>query len=388
MTPPALVFGWRTAVLTVVSGQALIIAALLLQTIRNRTANRLLAALLVVVVGVLTPFTIGFAGFYDRFPWLSFAPFAVPLAVGPLVWGYAVALVSGAAPRRFAWALAPGLAQFAYQGVCFLLPLQAKTHWDALSAPWADPLFSVAVIASLAAYTGLSLQTLWQYRAYLGAVTADEQRYAARWLRNALCAVIVVLVVETAYQGWEFAFGKLSYFGVFGLYLTLAAVALYLAMEGWRHAELPFPSRVHAPETEPAAPVGRERDWSALGRAFAARVEAQGWWRDPDLALPGLAARLGVNTHQLSRALNDGLDVNFATFINGLRARAVADGLARGRSEDLLTLALEAGFNSKASFNRAFKAALGVSPSDYRRAHGGSKSEYSAHATVVRRAET
>jgi AraC-like DNA-binding protein len=388
MTSQSLVFGWRTAVLTVVSGQALVIAALLLQTARNRLANRLLAALLIVVVGVLTPFTIGFAGFYDRYPWLSFAPFAVPLAVGPLVWGYATALVTGAAPRRFAWHLAPGAAQFAYQGVCFLLPLKTRTAWDALSDAWADPLVSVAVIASLAVYTRLSLLALRRYRAWLGGVIADEQRFAARWLRNALAAVMLVLVAEAAYQAWEFAFGRLSYFGVFGLYLTLAAVALYLAMEGWRHAELPFPALPAAGAPAPAPASGRDRDWPAVGRLWAARIEAEGWWRDPDLTLADLAARLGVNTTYLSRALNDGLDMNFASFINGLRARAVAGALREGRPEDLLTLALEAGFNSKASFNRAFKAALGVSPSDYRRAHGVSKPEHSRAVGDLRRART
>jgi AraC-like DNA-binding protein len=80
--------------------------------------------------------------------------------------------------------------------------------------------------------------------------------------------------------------------------------------------------------------------------------------------------------------------MNFATFINGLRARAVAGSLIEGRSEDLLTLALEAGFNSKASFNRAFKAALGVSPSEYRRAQGVSKSEHSLAVGDLRRART
>jgi AraC-like DNA-binding protein len=93
-----------------------------------------------------------------------------------------------------------------------------------------------------------------------------------------------------------------------------------------------------------------------------------------------------VNTHHLSRGLNLGLGVNFATFINDLRAQAVAEALSAGQSEDLLTLALEAGFNSKASFNRAFRAALGVSPSTYRRRREVSKSEYVGAVSKLRRA--
>jgi len=39
-------------------------------------------------------------------------------------------------------------------------------------------------------------------------------------------------------QIWEFVFGGLTYFSVLGLYLTFSALALCLAIEGWRHADL------------------------------------------------------------------------------------------------------------------------------------------------------
>lgn len=393
MHGPALLFGWRTAILGLVSGQVLLIAIALLQPARNRLANRILAALLVVVVGLLTPFTIGFAGFYDAFPWLSFAPFAIPLAVGPLVYGYSHALITGAAARRFRWHLAPAATQFIYLCVCFALPLRDKNAWDALTSAWADPLISSAAIASLAIYAVLSLRLLSRYRAGLGEVVADESRYAARWLGRALAAVLVVVGVEVGYQTWEFVFGRLTYFSVLGLYFTFSALALYLAIEGWRHADLSFPRLNEQGLAETTTPdsvsvPSRDKDWRDLGARWAARVQAEEWWRDPDLTLPSLAARLGVNTHHLSRGLNLGLGVNFATFINDLRAQAVAEALNAGQSEDLLTLALEAGFNSKASFNRAFRAALGVSPSTYRRRREVSKSEYLAAVSKVRRARS
>ncbi|CAN5555070.1 AraC family transcriptional regulator [soil metagenome] len=363
-----LVFGWRTAILLVVSIQVAALAIALARTARNRLSNRILAALLAVFVGLLTPFTIGFAGFYDRWPWLSFAPFAVPLAVGPLVYGYTVARLSGAPPRRFWLHLAPAFAQFLYQSVCFALPLATKNRWDdRVHAPFIDPAISLATLVGLAVYSGLALRRLRLHRATLGERVSDEQRHAAAWLGRSLVAVMVTLGVWGGYQGWQMLVRRLTYFDVFGLYLVLAALALYLAVEGWRHADLVTPASRSDPDPAPATP-GPGKDWRTLGEGWAERTRLGGWWRDPDLSLPDLAARLGVNTTYLSRGLNDGLGVNFAGLINGLRARAVADALAAGRGEDLLTLALEAGFNSKASFNRAFKAQLGVSPSAYRRA--------------------
>ena len=384
MTHPDLVFGWRTALLTVVSGQVLLLAGALLGAARNLTANRSLAALLVVIVGMLTPFTIGFAGFYDAWPWLTFAPFAVPLALGPLVYAYASALVTGVPPRRLVLHMAPAAVQFVYQAVCFALPMPIKLAWDThIHAPWIHPAANVAAIASLAVYAVFALRLLNRYRIALGEVVADDQRYAARWLRNILVAVLVVLVAEAVYQAWETVFGSLSYFDVFGLYLIFSALALYLAVEGWRHADRRFP---RLEDTAPVPDVaGRPKDWRALGERWAARTRTEAWWREPELTLADLAARLGVNTHHLSRGLNEGLGMNFAGLINGLRAQAVADALTEGRREDLLTMALDAGFSSKASFNRAFLSVFGVTPSAYRRALDVSKSKHSAPDAKVRR---
>ncbi len=366
-----LVFGWRTAILGLVSLQVLLLAAALLGAPRNRAANRILGGLLVVVVGLLTPFTIGFAGFYDAWPWLSFAPFAVPLAIGPLAWAYSVALTTGRAPRRLRLHLAPAMAQFAYQSACFALPLAAKDFWnDRVHEPFVDPLVSGATLIGMAAYCIAALRRLGRYRAGLAAVVSDEHRYAAGWLGRYLGATIVALAVWSGFQGWEIAFGRLSYFNLMGLYLVLSGLALYLAIEGWRHADLvfPAPARVEATGLEGAGPAGR--DWRLFGERWAERTRREGWWREPDLDLADLAARLGTNTTYLSRALNEGLGVNFAGFVNGLRARAVAEAMVAGEAGDLLSLAFDAGFSSKASFNRAFKSEFGMSPSAWRRAQG------------------
>jgi AraC-like DNA-binding protein len=54
--------------------------------------------------------------------------------------------------------------------------------------------------------------------------------------------------------------------------------------------------------------------------------------------------------------------------INGFRVEAVKTALTERRGE-LLAIAHEAGFSSKASFNRVFREHTGVSPSAWRTAH-------------------
>lgn len=109
-----LAFGWRTAVLLTAFVQLVMLAAALVAPIRNRIANRTLAGLLLILAGMITPWMIGFAGFYDKWQWLSFAPFALSLAIAPLVYLYVHSLVTGAWPRRALRHLIPAAVQFAY----------------------------------------------------------------------------------------------------------------------------------------------------------------------------------------------------------------------------------------------------------------------------------
>ena len=356
-------FGWRTAVLTVAVAQLLILAAALTGTIANRTANRTLAALLMMLAEQVMPWLIGFSGFYDKWMWLTFAPFQITLAVAPLGWLYVVALTEGAWPERSWRHLIPATLQFAYLAGCFaLLPLPAKLDWADASGAAVSLLSGAALLAQMAWYVPKAARQLRRYRTALGEHVADEQRYAGRWLAAALAALGALFVVWTAYLIRDLV-APLGYTGLMGLYLAMAACALFLGIEGWRHAALPFPRLGDLQ----LAPAPEPRDWAALGREWAERVRTEGWARDPDLTLARLARRLGTNTGYLSRAINQGEGTNFASFIARLRAEAVAQRLRDGDATDLLTIALEEGFGSKASFNRAFTAALGEVPSAYRR---------------------
>lgn len=359
-----LAFGWRTAILLVAEVQLLLIAAALTRPIINRTANRTLAALLLLLASIVTPWLIGFAGFYDKWPWLSFAPFQVTLAVAPLFYFYVHALVAGGWPPRAARHLLPGIAQFAFLAGSFLLPLPIKDRWnDLIAAPY-DIVAGLALIAGMIGYGWGSARLLSRYRALLAGQRSDAHRFAARWISVALVATVLLFITWAGFITWD-AVAPLGYRGLMGLYVAIAAVALFLGIEGWRHAALPFPLLADlaiAPDPAPAP-----RDWAALGAQWAATIRAESWAADPDLSLAMLARRLGTNTSHLSRALNDGLGVNFATFINGLRCEAVAAAIERGDRRDLLDLALDTGFSSKASFNRAFQARYGMAPSAYRR---------------------
>lgn len=340
---------WSTALL-LLALQALVLAVAIVRAPGNARANRTLAALLVVIAGLMTPFILGYAGAYDACPWLSFAPFAVPLAVGPLLYAHVVALAEGRGIARWHW-LAP-LFQFGWQAALFPLPTATKDRIDAsLVDPFLGPVNDAAVLMSMIAYGFAAWLVLKRYRLWLG-----EQRRVdrpARRIWRMILVLVPLVAARAAYSLFGLAVRPVTYFDLFGYYLLLGGSALWLGLSGWKAAAEP-------------APAARDEDahWADRGGAWLAELERAGWWRDPDLGLDALARRLGTNSAHLSRGL--AAHGGFARSVARIRSQAVADAINRGEGQDLLATALDHGFGSKASFNRAFRTHMGVSPSEYR----------------------
>jgi AraC-like DNA-binding protein len=95
-------------------------------------------------------------------------------------------------------------------------------------------------------------------------------------------------------------------------------------------------------------------------------------YRDPELTLSALAELLDTTPHKLSEVLNTELSQTFYDFVNSYRVEDVRRRLAASDSKHLnvLTLAMDAGFASKSTFNQVFKKQTGHTPSTYRKVVG------------------
>jgi transcriptional regulator GlxA family with amidase domain len=134
-------------------------------------------------------------------------------------------------------------------------------------------------------------------------------------------------------------------------------------------AASPDPHPAEVPGAPAAADPADPAD-PALAAALAQAMDVQQAWRDEDLSVAGLASRLGVPEYRLRRHINQHLGHrNFNAYVNGLRLaeaqRLLAD--AGQRDTPVLRIALDAGFGSIGPFNRAFKAATGLTPTEFRR---------------------
>ncbi len=86
-----------------------------------------------------------------------------------------------------------------------------------------------------------------------------------------------------------------------------------------------------------------------------------------ELSLSELAKHLKVNNNQLSACINQLHQKNFNDYINGLRIQEF-ERIAQSNNAQqftLLAIAFDCGFNSKTTFNRAFKKEKGMTPKQY-----------------------
>ena len=158
---------------------------------------------------------------------------------------------------------------------------------------------------------------------------------------------------------------------------TLLAIAVYTA---WRLLCVPadlFADASPALQPEPVAaeavpPAAEPPDPQLMG-ALNELMEVEQVYREENLTIAGLAQRMKLSEPRLRQLINKELGHrNFNAFLNAYRIEDAKRALGDPRYAEvpILTISVEAGFQSLGPFNRAFKAATGMTPTDFRRAGG------------------
>lgn len=98
---------------------------------------------------------------------------------------------------------------------------------------------------------------------------------------------------------------------------------------------------------------------------FESLMDESRLYLQPDLRQAQVAAELRISRQDLSAALNQVSQSGFNELINAYRINAVLDRLHQPQPPAILEAAMDAGFNSKATFNRAFRQHTGQTPTDY-----------------------
>jgi AraC-like DNA-binding protein len=118
------------------------------------------------------------------------------------------------------------------------------------------------------------------------------------------------------------------------------------------------------------APRGPDPAEERLAAELQRLMTVERTYRTEDLTVASLAALLHTPEYRLRRLINQRMGHrNFNAYVNGFRLEEAQRWLAdpAQREVPILTIALDAGFQSIGPFNRAFKAATGLTPTEFRR---------------------
>jgi AraC-like DNA-binding protein len=165
---------------------------------------------------------------------------------------------------------------------------------------------------------------------------------------------------------------KMSYYPI---YIPLAVLVYWLGFKGYMQTKLP--AEVPAADSGTTGPGPRPVPTLALAfsdeevagylAALKTAMEKDRLYLEPALNLQAVAAHTGIPPKTISFVLNNHQGKSFNEFVNEYRITEVKRHLLEPGTGHLTIagLALECGFNSQATFQRAFRHGTGVSPKEY-----------------------
>ncbi|MCY7356568.1 MAG: helix-turn-helix domain-containing protein [Rudanella sp.] len=378
--------GWVYAILLWVRGRR-----------EERLSDTLLGWVLVALCFDIWIYMLGFGGIEIFWKELEFFPRTLSWLLPPLVYFYLKSQfdTSFRFRPRDAWHALPFVLDTAYHMLVWAMGQAVVHQWEMqIHNPYLGmPLFLVSV-AQQFLYLYWSLQLYRHYRAWIKTQFSETETISFRWFRNFLIALTITLIfglMMTLIDLWL----DLNYWQDWWGNLVGVILIYYVSITGYAQVQpghrLTFretdvstrPLPVQDENTTDSVRVWDEEQDKQVGEMnspalpspevlenrdnLLAYMTAERPYLEPELSLADLARRLHTNPVVLSQVINTGVGKNFNDFVNEYRVEEFKRQVREPANAHLsfLGLALDCGFNSKATFNRAFKKFTGASPKEF-----------------------
>ncbi|MFC5282715.1 helix-turn-helix domain-containing protein [Pedobacter alpinus] len=356
-------------------------------------ADKLMGWFLFIGAFIVVPWMVGFAGWYDNQPYrdiLFFTPFVHTLAIGPLLYVYVRAItdfnfrITGKAYLHFLPAILYLVYRLTSTGVDILVFDKynlTNEYEDPDFAGWYSALSTLSVLV----YLFLSIKHFRAYKQYIKLTTSFADLVSLKWLRNFLYAfglLTILPIIKDILSNFSF-FEKMRYFCPWFYYVAFAIVVYYIAINAYQAVYIHLRKIEFKPQLLLAyQETGKDLELKPDEEVVVLPVDEKGielkngilklmedelLFEQPDLTLSDIAEKLATNSVILSKAVNQQFGMNFNDFINQYRVNAVIERIKdpKFKNQTLLAIAFDAGFNSKATFNRAFKKFTNKNPKEY-----------------------
>jgi len=376
--------------ITIGASQALALSILLLLKRQKKPADHLLSLTLLLMFAIIMLFNYRYELLSTRMP-LCLHSFTLAYLALPVFYQYIRTSTKDACdgswtktwPHFIPFVGVVGLMSYFYLPMPWAQQAELLDTIHTSDGPlWFQIVYFGLFLGMFPVYLWLSLRELQQHEHYVLTCFSYKEDVSLNWLNRFVWALATVWVGFIIFEvvGGRLYTAPVAESGMYLAFLVFVGSISYLGLYGLRQQTIfldPIPESVREPlpvaeeKNLPATPTSRESSSeSAAALAQLLRVmQDEEPHRRPRLTISELAELCGMPAHQLSRLLNEALGQHFFDFINEYRIDTFKE-LATdpgNASYTLLSLAYEAGFNSKSTFNAIFKKSTGMTPSAYLR---------------------
>lgn len=275
----------------------------------------------------------------------------------------------------------PALIYFTYRVIVFIYDAQQSGFSDvqngrfdsSMTANHISNFISIFNELSILVYTVLAIWNYLKHRKNIVEYFSNTYQIELNFIRNFLILFIGLYLIEFVLDITDYSFfenyWKQRWWGKFAGVLIM----FYVGMMSY-FSDLSKLYNLQTPESPIIDTDLSKKEKSnpnseidQFKKRLADFMEKEKPYLNPEITLPELAKELNLSSNQLSQIINSGFNKNFNEFINEYRVEMVKTKLKDGSSEhlSLLGIAMDCGFNSKATFNRVFKKITNVSPSEF-----------------------
>jgi AraC-like DNA-binding protein len=256
----------------------------------------------------------------------------------------------------------------------------AKWWWyEVNNRYYIDFVFSFLNIGLLLFYLSKSVKMYAAFRAWILEMYSNTEGVSFAWFRNFLYAYVAYLLIETSLNVLVLVIGPQYDKQWFGYFATLV-LTYYLSVFGYNQkkiAQLKFSTESSQSIENEAITLSENKP-----QALPTDIDLVVWkqkildyfaknkpYLDAELKLADIAQALEINVSTLSTIINISFEKNFNDLVNEYRIEACKHKMHDKNYAhlSLLGIAYECGFNSKTTFNRAFKKYTSYAPSEYQK---------------------
>lgn len=346
---------------------------MLYRSLRSDYGGRMYAFLLLALSGIMMNDYLAFNGYLPAYYHIFFLPIFNTFLFLTGIFAYfkargATVIKMNPYIYPLFW-LAPIL-QFLFHIAMLFISPETKAQWVASGTSKMISLFWELCLYALLAYYLVVI-----YRKVY-AKLPDKNISLIRHLRNLFLFFLSSIAIIISFHlvnfislsiGDYLIFGEKSVFTIHSIFISLMCYGFGI----FGILDLRIPHKGYLQESSGSS----EKPHSSLQQKtreakekLILDIEQQKPYLDPELSVAKLAKMLYMSEKSLSALINQEFGQTFNDFINEYRVQEVILKLNDERYQhyDLVSIAQESGFKSKATFNRVFKNITGKTPSQYR----------------------